>query len=151
MTMPLILGWEEWVALPGLALPALRAKIDTGAKTSALHAVDLERSGASGLPLIRFTVHPVPDRYDFAVRCEATLIGERQVASSNGDVETRAVIETPIAIGGRMWSIEVTLTDRAGMRSRMLIGRQAIRAGVLVDPGASFRQPRLSYRMYDKR
>lgn len=151
MTMPLILGWEEWVALPGLSLPALRAKIDTGAKTSALHAVEVERFGSAELPFVRFSVHPVPDRVDLAVRCEAPLIDERQVASSNGEVETRAVIETLIAIGGRMWTIEVTLTDRANMKSRMLIGRQAIRDGVLVDPGASFRQPRLSYRMYDTR
>lgn len=151
MTLPLILGWEEWVALPGLALPALRAKVDTGAKTSALHACSIERFGDAQLQFVRFTVHPVPSRVDVEVRCEAPLIDERQVASSNGETELRPVIETLIAIGGRTWSIEVTLADRALMKSRMLIGRQAIRDGVLVDPGAAYRQPKLSYRLYRNR
>ena len=151
MTLPLILGWEEWVALPNLALPALRAKVDTGAKTSALHAYDLERFGSAEVPFVRFRVQPVPDRDDITVLCEAPLVDERQVASSNGGAEIRPVIETVIAIGGRMWTIEVTLTDRASMKSRMLIGRQAIRDGVLVDPGSAFRQPKLSYRAYERK
>ena len=79
MTMPLILGWEEWVALPGLSLPALRAKIDTGAKTSALHAVAVERFGRSELPFVRFTVQPVPDRDDLAVVCDAPLVDDLQM------------------------------------------------------------------------
>lgn len=148
MFPPLVLGWEEWVALPSLALPAIRAKVDTGAKTSALHATGIERLQVYGRPIVRFIAHPAPERDDIAVLCEAPLVDERQVASSNGVLETRAVIQSMIAIAGRTWAIELTLTDRSAMRRRMLIGRQAISDDVLVDPSSAFRQPKLSYALY---
>ena len=151
MPPPLILGWEEWVALPALGLAALKAKIDSGARTSALHAREIEPFGTPDQPRLRFRVHPAPGRKDLEIVCDAPLVGFREVASSNGERERRAVIATPIAIGQRVWTIEVTLTDRATMRSRMLIGRQALREGVLIDPGNAFLQPRLSYRLYGKR
>ncbi len=141
----LTLGWQEWVSLPGLGLPAMKAKIDTGARTSALHAFDLEPAGNGR---ITFKVHPIPRRGDVVVQCEARLIDSRDVTSSNGESERRVVIETEIEIAGRRWPIEVTLTNRALMRTRMLLGRQALAGQALVDPAAALVQPRLSYKVY---
>lgn len=148
MAAPLILGWEEWVALPDLGLPAIKAKVDTGARTSALHASAIEAFGPATAPMVRFVVHPHPSRPGLAVRCAAPVIGRRDVTSSNGDTERRFVIATTIRIAGKSWPIEVTLTNRESMSYRMLLGRQAIRADMIVEPGTSFRQPRLSYRIY---
>lgn len=145
---PLILGWGEWVALPDLGLPAVKAKIDTGARTSALHASEIELFGSASAPMVRFVVHPHPSRPALAVACSAPVIGRRDVTSSNGDSESRFVISTTIRIGARSWPIEVTLTNRETMSYRMLLGRQAIGSDMIVEPGASFRQPKLSYRVY---
>jgi ribosomal protein S6--L-glutamate ligase len=144
---PLILGWQEWVALPNLGLPAIRAKIDTGARTSALHAFDIEPGEHSR---VRFKVHPVPRRPELAVTCEAKLIDARTVTSSNGERERRIVIETDIEIAGRRWPIEITLTNRALMRTRMLLGRQGVPVGTMIDPRRVLIQPRLCYRAYRK-
>ena len=145
---PFILGWEEWVALPELGLPAIKAKVDTGARTSALHAFFVEPYGTSRAPRVRFGVHPMPRQADVEIICTAALVDRREVRSSNGEREERYVISTPIRIGDREWPIEVTLTNRHTMSYRMLLGRQAIAEDVLVDPGASFRQPRLRYKLY---
>jgi ribosomal protein S6--L-glutamate ligase len=145
---PFILGWEEWVALPELGLPAIKAKVDTGARTSALHAFFVEPVGSGRSTKVRFGVHPVPRRADIAVVCTAPIVDRRDVTSSNGERENRYVIETPVRIGEREWLIEVTLTNRDAMSYRMLLGRQAIGDGILVDPAASFRQPRLRYKLY---
>jgi ribosomal protein S6--L-glutamate ligase len=144
-----IVGWEEWVALPALALPAIKAKVDTGARTSALHAFFIEPYGSARAPRVRFGVHPIPRRSDVEVVCTAPVVDRRNVTSSNGEREQRYVISTPIRIGTREWPIEVTLTNRDTMAYRMLLGRQAIAKGILVDPAASFRQPRLRYKLYD--
>lgn len=148
LTAPLILGWEEWVELPELGLPAIKAKVDTGARTSALHAIYVEPFGPARARKVRFGVHPVPNRNDIEIDCKARLIGERVVRSSNGEREKRYVIETPIRIAGREWPIEVTLADRNMMSYRMLLGRQAIAADVLVSPSSSFLQPKLGYKSY---
>jgi ribosomal protein S6--L-glutamate ligase len=150
-TAPFILGWEEWIALPELGLPAIKVKVDTGARTSALHAAFVEPFGPKRAPKVRFGVHPVPGRADLEIVCEAPVVDRREVRSSNGEREERYVIATPIRIGDREWPIEVTLTNRDTMVYRMLLGRQAIIKGVLVDPSASFRQPRLRYKVYDAR
>ena len=94
LTAPLILGWEEWVALPDLDLPAIKAKVDTGARTSALHAFFVEPFGPARGRKVRFGVHPIPSRDDVAVACTARLLGRRLVRSSNGEREQRYVIET---------------------------------------------------------
>ena len=146
---PFILGWEEWVALPELGLPAIKAKVDTGARTSALHAYYAKPFSRSRK--IKFGIHPIPRRDDIAVECTARLIDQREVRSSNGEREQRYVIETTIQIGDREWPIEVTLTNRNTMTYRMLLGRQAIADGILVDPASSFLQPKLRYAAYDKR
>jgi ribosomal protein S6--L-glutamate ligase len=146
---PFILGWEEWIALPELGLPAIKAKVDTGARTSALHAVFVEPFGSSRSPKVRFGVHPIPRRADVEIVCTAPVVDRREVRSSNGEREQRYVISTPLRIGDREWPIEVTLTNRDTMVYRMLLGRQAIAGGALVDPSSSFRQPRLRYKVYD--
>ena len=148
---PFVLGWEEWVALPELGLPAIKAKVDTGARTSALHAFYVEPFGAQRSRKLRFGIHPVPRREDIAIECTARLIDRREVRSSNGEREQRYVIETPIRIGTRQWPIEVTLTNRKAMTYRMLLGRQAIAGDILVNPSASFLQPRLAYTIYERK
>jgi ribosomal protein S6--L-glutamate ligase len=149
MTADMIkLGWEEWLALPDLGLPAIKAKIDTGARTSALSATHIEPFGSAKNPKIRFTVHPVPGQYDVAIACSAPLKDRRSVTSSNGEAELRYVIETTLQVGGQSWPIEVTLTDRDGMAYHMLLGRMALVERCVVVPGESHQQPDLSYDLY---
>jgi ribosomal protein S6--L-glutamate ligase len=148
LSVPFILGWEEWVTLPELGLGAVKAKVDTGARTSALHAFYVEPFTAAGVRMVRFRVHPLPRRDDVTVECTAPLIDRREVKSSNGEREQRYVIETPIRIGEREWRIEVTLANRNMMNYRMLLGRQGIPRDGLVDPNASFLQPKLHYKVY---
>ncbi|WP_137700255.1 30S ribosomal protein S6--L-glutamate ligase [Marimonas lutisalis] len=141
-------GWEEWVALPELGLPALKAKVDTGAKTSALHAYDIETFGPHAKPKVRFTLHPIPGRDDLVIPCSAPIIDRREVTSSNGESEHRYVIETPISVGGETWPVEITLTNRAGMANRMLLGRQALLDHITIIATERFLQPELSYEVY---
>ncbi|MCB1520401.1 MAG: ATP-dependent zinc protease [Hyphomicrobiaceae bacterium] len=148
MPAPFIIGWEEWVSLPELGLPAVKAKIDTGARTSALHAHLIEPFGPIDAPLVRFSVYPIGGRTDIEITCSAPVIGRREVTSSNGERERRYVIATPIQMGERTWPVEITLTNRETMAYRMLIGRQAIAEDMFVDPTSSFRQRRLSYLQY---
>lgn len=148
---PLQLGWEEWVALPDLGLPAIKAKIDTGARTSALHAFRIEPYGTAEAPMVRFAVQPVPGRGEIVIWCSAPVVDRREVTSSNGERELRYVIASDLLIAGRRWPIEVTLSNRDGMAYRMLVGRQAIQAGVVVDPTRSFLQPRASHAVYKSR
>jgi ribosomal protein S6--L-glutamate ligase len=145
----LVLGWEEWIALPSLGLPAIKAKIDTGAKTSALHAEAIEAYGPASAPRARFIIRPAPRRPDIAVTCIAPIINRRAITSSNGIPEERIVIAADIAIAGRLWPIEISLSDRREMNYRMLLGRQALTGtGLLIDPGASFVQPKLGFGVY---
>ncbi|SIS71288.1 SSU ribosomal protein S6P modification protein [Roseivivax lentus] len=141
-------GWEEWVSLPDLGLPALRAKVDTGARTSALHASDIETFGPAGKPKVRFTVHPVPERQDLVIPCSAEIVDRRVVTSSNGEGESRYVIGTTINVGGEAWPIEMTLTNRSGMASRMLLGREALKDHIAIVATDRFLQPELSYDIY---
>lgn len=147
----LLLGWEEWVSLPELGLPALKAKIDTGAKTSALHAYAVEDVEIGGVAMVRFRIHPARRRRDIDIVCTAPVKDVRDVISSNGEKERRTVIETEIEIGGQRWPLEITLTNRETMNSRMLLGRQALPPGILVDPSRSFLLPRLGYAAYGKK
>ena len=148
MPAPFIIGWEEWVALPDLGLPAIKAKVDTGARTSALHAHQIEPFGPISAPLVRFCVHPIANRTDIEITCSAPIVDRRDVTSSNGDRETRFVILTAIRMGARSWPVEITLTNRETMSYRMLIGRQAIKDDMFVDPASSFRQTKLTYKPY---
>ncbi len=141
-------GWEEWIGLPELGVPALRAKVDTGARTSALHAFDIETFGSQAKPKVRFTVHPIPGREDLVIPCSAPLIDRREVVSSNGEKESRYVISSDLEVNGQSWPIEITLTDRSSMTSRMLLGRTALRDNISIVATERFLQPELSYDVY---
>lgn len=137
-------GWREWLSLPELGLPAIKAKVDTGARTSALHAWRVEPYTRDGSPWVRFHMHPLQRDSELTVACDAPVHDRRMVSDSGGHREMRYVIQTPIKLADRCWDIEVTLTDRDTMLFRMLLGRQAIR-GLRVIPDVSFlTQPSLS-------
>lgn len=137
-----VVGWREWVALPSLGIDRIKAKIDTGARTSVLHAYRIKPFRRRGKRFVRFYVHPVQNRRLPEVVCEAPVIDERVVTSSNGEQQYRYVVEAALRIGDLEWLIELTLTNRDEMSFRMLLGRQALRKRLLIDPGASFRTTR---------
>lgn len=134
----LTVGWREWVGLPALKLPALKAKIDTGARTSALHAFAIEEYTQNGAPFVRFKIHPVQRHNSVVTACHAPLVDKRLVTDSGGHREMRCVIVTPLRIANRAWNIEVTLSNRETMQFRMLLGRTALKGKLLVDPGHAF-------------
>ncbi len=133
-----IVGWREWVGLPDLGVTGISAKVDTGARSSALHAFDVERFERDGRRMVRFAVHPLQHDDVHRVAVEAVLLDERPVRTSAGTEETRPVIATTVALGGCSWPIELTLTRRDQMGFRMLLGRQALRGRFIVDPARSF-------------
>ncbi|HYN76430.1 MAG TPA: ATP-dependent zinc protease [Lamprocystis sp. (in: g-proteobacteria)] len=134
----LLLGWREWVALPDLGLALIKAKVDTGARTSTLHAYFVEPFHRRGVPQVRFGIHPLRGRTDVVVQGEAPIIDRRQVRDSGGHPEQRYVILTRLLLGGLAWPIEVTLSNRETMLFRMLLGRTAVAGQALVDPNRSF-------------
>ncbi len=133
-----IIGWREWIALPGLGISAIKAKIDTGARTSALHAHDLEYFERDGIEHVRFTIHPFQRDTKTTIRTESPLVDQRWVRSSSGHKMKRPVILTPVGLMDRSWEIEVTLTNRDVMGFRMLLGRRAIARRFLVAVHRSF-------------
>ena len=137
MDLPVI-GWREWLSLPALGIPKIKAKIDTGARSSSLHAFDIERGRAEGRDRVVFRTDPLQRGDGPGHSCTAELLDQRSVRSSNGQTEERYVIRTLAKLQGIEWPIELTLTDRSDMSFRMLLGREAIRDRFLVDPGHSF-------------
>ncbi|MBF0212222.1 MAG: ATP-dependent zinc protease [Magnetococcales bacterium] len=133
-----VIGWREWVALPDLGVERIKTKIDTGARTSALHALDPALVVRDGKKFVRFRLHPAQRKSRPELHCEAPLVDCRAVINSGGQTEQRFVILTRLLLGERELSVEVTLTDRALMGFRMLVGRTAIAKSFLVDPGRSF-------------
>ncbi len=136
---PITIGWREWVSMPDWDVAHLKAKIDTGARTSSLHAFGLEWFDRDGNPWVRFEIHPWQRSTADAVTAETSVVATRDIRSSSGEVEHRPVVHTPIVIAGRTVTAEVTLTRRDEMGFRMLIGREALRKRFLVDPGLSYR------------
>ncbi len=132
------IGWREWVRLPDLHVGRVKAKIDTGARTSALHAFKITPFTKDGASYVRFVVHPLQRLRKPEVPCVAVVIDHRSVTDSGGRAEMRYVIRTTLKMGTSRWPIELTLTNRDQMGFRLLIGRQALRRRYLVDTGRSF-------------
>ncbi len=138
-TTPLItVGWREWVLLPELGLPNIKAKIDTGARTSCLHAFSVEPFKKEGIEWVRFGIHPHQDDLDTEVYGEAIVSDKRMVSDSGGHKEERYVITTELALAEHRWPIEITLTNRDTMLFRMLLGRTAMENKIIVNPAESF-------------
>ena len=135
-----IIGWREFVSLPQLEVNRIKAKIDTGARSSALHAFNIQQLQLDGKSIIRFQVHPVQRDNHTIVTTEAELLEYRKIRNSGGIAQLRPVIKTEVKLGGQIWSIELSLTDRDVMGFRMLLGRQAVRNKFLVDPSRSYLQ-----------
>ena len=133
-----VIGWREWVAMPKLGIRRIKAKIDTGARTGALHAWDIKPVRRKGVRWVRFKLHPKQRNNRYSIACKAHVKDMREVRASSGHVEMRYVIETEIALGGRRWPIELTLTNRDKMGFRLLLGRASVRNAFLVNPGRSF-------------
>ena len=146
----IVIGWREWLALPDLGIQAIKAKVDTGARTSALHTVGLEPFEKDGTLKVKFGVHPLQRRKDIEVSCVADVVDRRRVTSSDGQCEMRYVIRTFVALGEIRWPIELTLTSRRSMRFRMLLGRAAISGFLLVDPAKSYLTGRRLAKLYRK-
>lgn len=137
----MIVGWNEWVQLPALNIAGLRAKIDTGAKTSALHATNIQiRNG-----IVSFTTSPDPENPARTIDCQAPVFDERRITNSGGETDMRYVIQTELVLEPLKRLIEMTLKDRSRMRFRMLLGRQAFVPGITVDPTEQYLQRFLSF------
>lgn len=134
----LTIGWREWIALPNLNIHKMQCKVDTGAKTSALHAPIVDRFVEDGVDKVRFLVHPKQRSVEYEIECVAPVIDEREVKDSSGNPENRIVISTQLVLGSHRWVADVTLTTRDTMVFRMLLGRSAMMDRFLVNPAASF-------------
>lgn len=131
-------GWREWICFPGLGIEAIKAKVDTGARTSTLHAFAVEPFERDGRAHVAFSIHPNQRDNNTVVNCEAPVADRRSVRDSGGHAEMRYVVETEICIGHHRLTAEVTLTDRDSMQFRCLLGRTALRKNFLVDSGRSY-------------
>jgi hypothetical protein len=138
----LTLGWREWVSLPGLGIPRIKAKVDTGARTSVLHAFEVKAFELNGKQKVRFKMHPKQKNVLKVIECEADVIDQRIVSDSGGHKEQRWVIQTEVIVGTNGWPIELTLTSRDDMMFRMLLGRTAIKGRAVVDSSKSYLQGR---------
>jgi len=138
MSETLQLGWREWLALPSLGLPRIKAKIDSGARSSALHAFYVEPFERDGSPWVRFGMHPRQRDLGHVVHCESPVKDQRKVTDSGGHSELRYVIECPIVLGTVTVQAEITLTDRESMKFRMLLGRTAMAGVAVIHPGRSY-------------
>ncbi|MEQ9447277.1 MAG: ATP-dependent zinc protease [Rhodospirillaceae bacterium] len=133
-----VIGWREWVGLPDLGIDQIKVKVDTGARTSALHAFRISPFTKDGAAYVKFYVHPVQKRSRPEIECTALVMDRRAVTDSGGKATERYVIRTSLWLGDARWPIELTLTNRDEMGFRMLLGRQAIRRKFVVDPAKSF-------------
>ncbi len=133
-----LIGWREWASLPDLGVDHINAKIDTGAKTSAIHAFKIKEVEIDGEAYVKFFLHPVRRRKSPEIFCCVPIAGKRLIRSSNGQIEERYVISTRLRLGSRLRKIDLTLTNRDSMGYRMLIGRDALRRKFIIDAGASY-------------
>lgn len=135
-----MIGWREWVSLPDLGIDLIKAKVDTGARSSCLHAFDMKIVEEEGQRWVHFVVLPVQGKSQPSIHVQAPLMEYRVVRSSSGHSESRPVIKTTVCVGERSWSIELSLTNRDAMGFRMLLGRSAIARRFVVDPNRSYVQ-----------
>jgi hypothetical protein len=131
---PLRIGWCEWVALPSLGVGAVRAKIDTGAKISAIHVWRLREKSIGGVPHVEFYLHPLESLREPEIFCSAPIAGWRVIKSSNGIGARRIIVRTKLRMGKRTWPIDLSLADRDQMGFRLLIGRDALGERALIHP-----------------
>lgn len=134
----IIIGSQEWCAFPDLGVPAIKARVDSGAKTSSIHAFNIQPFKRHGESWVSFEVHPLQGNRRTTLKCEARIVDRRMIRSSSGITEKRYVIRTPLSLGYRVWDIELTLANRDSMGYRMLLGRQAMTDRILVDPSTTF-------------
>lgn len=139
-----IIGWREWIRIPAFSDHPIKVKVDTGARTSALHAEDVVIKKVGRKKKVFFNILPKQRSAKPKIACEAWLIEMRNVRSSNGHMTERPVVQVEVLLGGKIWPIEITLINRDIMGFRMLLGRQAVRDIFLVDPGSSFLQKKFS-------
>ncbi len=132
----IIVGSEEWCSLPMLGIPLIKARVDSGAKTSSLHAFNIRKFQRNSVPWVSYELHPIQHNRRVIVRCESEIIDRRTVKSSSGVAEKRYVIKSLIQLSGQSWEIEMTLANRDSMGYRMLLGRAAMKERILVDPSA---------------
>ena len=140
----ILIGSREWCAFPDLGIGAVKAKVDSGAKTSSLHAFELEVFDRQGEPWVRFEIHPLQKNQRVKRITEAPVIDQRWVRSSSGEAEERYVISSQLRMGGHSWPVELTLTNRDSMGYRMLLGREAMRGRMLIDPDAAYLMGKIS-------
>jgi hypothetical protein len=133
-----VIGWREWVSLEQFGIPTIKAKVDSGARSSSLHVFELDEFEREGQKWARFKVHPIQKNSEVEVEVEAPILEHRSVRSSSGKAQVRPVVQTTISMMGQSWPIEITLASRDKMKFRMLLGRQAFRGRFLLDAGVSF-------------
>ena len=137
-----LVGWREWVVFPDFANARVKAKVDTGARTSAIHAEEIKLVNMGGAERVSFVLHPDQGSRDVVVSCEAPLIERRAITDSGGHEEERFVVGVRLQLGQHDWPIELSLTDRDSMGFRMLLGRSALKKRFLVQPWRSYREGR---------
>ncbi|AXV66345.1 MULTISPECIES: ATP-dependent zinc protease [Pseudoalteromonas] len=137
MSAKIIVGWREWLSLPDLGIDKIKAKVDTGARTSCIHAFDIEEFSENGENWVKFTTQPLQDDVDTVVHCRAKVMERKYVTSSSGQRELRYFIETTLVAGSQSWPVRVTLSNRSTMKFRMLLGRTAMENRIVVDPALS--------------
>ncbi len=138
----LLIGWREWCALPQLGIPAIKVKIDTGARTSAMHAFNIQSQMKKGRDFVSFSVFPIQADKNIMVNCEAPVVDKRVVTSSTGHRELRFIILTQITLGQQTREIELSLSNRDPLKFRMLLGREALKNLAVIDATRSFCQGR---------
>lgn len=145
MTEKIKVGWKEWFSFPALGLNRIKGKIDTGARTSALHAFEVEPYYLNDVAMVRFLMHPKQNNTEIVKECHAEIFDERLVTDSGGHREQRYVIRTDVKLGDLIWPIEITLTNRDTMKFRMLLGRTAM-THMIVEPTAAYLQKKSTHR-----
>jgi len=145
------IGWKEWISLPDLNIPAIKAKMDTGARTSALHAFNIKEFEKEAQRWVRFTVQPLRKKPDIEIQCVSNVLGMREIKNSGGNIENRYVIKTTVVLGKKIWPVEFTLTNREDMLFRILLGRMALKDNFKVDPGKKYIMGKAALKnMYNK-